>query len=89
MRDMERIQKGFDSLFMEAIRRFEDGNPMRFLAIRQFMDLEDQMHSASTDEAWDQFVENFKEKMMMTLNNMFDSLGGENIDNWLEQNGFR
>lgn len=89
MRDMERIQKGFDRLLLAAMRRFEDGNPMRFLAIRQFMKLEEQMHSASTDESWDRFVQNFKEKMMITLNNMFDSLDGENIDTWLEQNGFR
>lgn len=91
---MEKALKAFDSMFSELLRRFEDGNPMRFIAASQFKRVEDQMYDARSAEAWNKARNEFRHLLVTLLNNIFDSFdnpaGIEEpyVDRWLLANGF-
>ena len=91
---MEKAIKAFDSMLMELLHRFEDGNPMRFIAASQFKRIEDQMYDARSAEEWNKARNEFRHLLVTLLNNTFDNMntpaGIENpyVDEWLLVNGF-
>ena len=91
---MEKALKAYDSMFREVLHRFEDGNPMRFIAASQFKRIEDQMYDARSAEAWNNTRKEFRNLLVTLLNNIFDSFdnpaGIEEpyVDRWLLANGF-
>ena len=91
---MEKALKAYDSMFREVLYRFEDGNPMRFIAASQFKRVEDQMYDARSAEAWNKARNEFRHLLVTLLNNIFDSFdnpaGIEEpyVDRWLLANGF-
>ena len=91
---MEKALKAYDSMFREILHRFEDGNPMRFIAASQFKRVEDQIYNADSAEAWNKARNEFRHLLVTLLNNIFDSFdnpaGIEDpyVDRWLLMNGF-
>ena len=91
---MEKAIEGFDRMFRELLRRFEDGNPMSWIAASQFKRVEDQMYDARYAEAWNKARNEFRHLLVTLLNNIFDSFdnpaGIEEpyVDKWLLANGF-
>ena len=91
---MEKALKAYDSMFREILHRFEDGNPMRFIAASQFKRVEDQIYDADSAEAWNKARNEFRHLLVTLLNNIFDSFdnpaGIEDpyVDRWLLMNGF-
>ena len=91
---MEKALKAYDSMFREILHRFEDGNPMRFIAASQFKRVEDQIYNADSAEAWNKARNEFRHLLVTLLNIIFDSFdnpaGIEDpyVDRWLLMNGF-
>ena len=91
---IEKAIEGFDRMFRELLRRFEDGNPMRWIAASQFKRVEDQMYDARSAEEWNKARNEFRHLLVTLLNNIFDSLdnpaGIEDpyVNKWLLANGF-
>ena len=89
--DKKRAEQAFNRMVLSVNRRFEQGNPMRNIALKQMMDLDKKLFEGEiTNEEWDDTVSELREQLKMLLNNIFDNpFGGEDIDKWLETNGFK
>jgi len=83
-----RAQKGFDATALAVNRRFEEGNPMRNIGLGQMMQLDQKLGQVKTVEELIEFSRDLRHLLMMLLNNIFDAIGGVNVDDWLKQNGF-
>ena len=61
---------------------------MRNIGLNQMMQFDQKLGQVKTVEELTELSRDLRQLLMMLLNNIFDAIGGVNVDDWLKQNGF-